>query len=1000
MSKLSESKVKARPARSHPPLEQLETRVLLAGSPAAKLYAGPMDVWGPTYTFKVVYTSSKRLRPSSVDHNDILVTGPGGYSRLARFVSMVDNLRTITARYKVSTPRNIWDPSSNGTYKFTMVAGQVKDLDERFVPAGVLGSFVAKVPSFPTTVGQQGYNPRNGAVNVRDFGAIPDDGIDDTDAIQAAINSLPRGNGVPTGADPMGGIVFLPKGIYKISRPLMIQSAIVLRGEGDQTVLYGVSNNPNDSVVRVYSPFEHGFMIRAGVQNLKIYSDVSKGIDVSSEIDDGDIVGLKISNVTISTGGAGIDTRGKDIYQSTVENVTFTDMGSTALAMTWTRPLGNAAINYIHNVVINGIGRAGFVAEDGLVILNGDFNVDGLDIGDIGKKVTPLVAYRAVVMRNLVLRAGSKNLPGGVLAKFDNGNFQLDWIDNVGPGRTLQFTRTTTSTIGTLRLANGATVQTALSIDNVSHLAVERFQAAVPTLTGVDVRRFSTKAMTLPDASRRANVVVNSMLAGPASKLVVDASVFGVIGNDGIDDTDALQAAIDSLPRGDGVPGLNGDVGGTVFLPLGRIDLSRPILLPSGVWLVGQGNGTALYNSSPNQNDAAIVLVSGAAAGFNNGAGITNLGLYTQNTAGIRGDASVVNGVFDLTIDSLTLSAGGTGIDLRYVKTFAANINSIGAPGAGSAVIWIGDEYGYSADNRINDVQVYAENDRPNYRPDKALFVFRGQNTIENLWIENEYEQILPMYVSGRANIYGLWLEPGVEFLPEPVSVVFENASNVTIDKLFSIDLNRQMRLINSNVSVGNLNIAGYVDSLSDCVQLSSTSTLNLGWVNAIYDVGMADDPRVSIGGVFNQNAGLYVDHTKVMTGTNLLQTIGQWSIQWGDGYGEVDGQASIENTPNGPRLKIEVFSNPNDRPISVFITANVPASAIGKPAAASWRLDANGEALVWTREYHSQFQARNTGSATVAPLPGVLTGNDQIVVTLSKTSGIAYLSNFRLVAL
>ena len=61
---------------------------------------------------------------------------------------------------------------------------------------------------------------------------------------------------------------------------------------------------------------------------------------------------------------------------------------------------------------------------------------------------------------------GLKNLPGGLLAKFDGGQFQIDWIDNMSESRRLQFTNGTNSIIGTLRLAAGAMVDTAVSIDS------------------------------------------------------------------------------------------------------------------------------------------------------------------------------------------------------------------------------------------------------------------------------------------------------------------------------------------------------------------------------------------------------------------------------------------------------------------------------------------------------------------------------------------------------
>ena len=425
-------------------------------------------------------------------------------------------------------------------------------------------------------------------------------------------------------------------------------------------------------------------MIRAGVQNLSINTNVSKGIDVSTAISDGDVVGLRFSNLWISTGGAGIDLRGKDVYQSTVENVTFSNMGSTALAITVARPAGNSAINYIRNVVVDGAGRSSFVAEEGLVILKGDFNVDGLDVGDIGKRVTPLSAAHEVNLRNLVLRRLEKpaRRSAGEVRRWQFPA-RLDRQHRPRPHTSVlahdRFDDRHAATRGWRDRAERRRDRR-----RFAHRGREpSIQHAVAGCRCSSIQRAS---ITAPDASRRATVIVSRTLDGPAAKRVVNATSFGVVANDGADDTDALQAAINSLPLGDGVPSAGGDVGGTIYLPAGRINLSRPIEVPSGVWLIGQGNATVLYNSSGDQSDAAIKLISGAAAGFNNGTGITNLALYTENTAGIRGDASVVNGVFDLTIDALTLSTGGTGIDLRAVKTFAANINNIGVPSAGSSV--------------------------------------------------------------------------------------------------------------------------------------------------------------------------------------------------------------------------------------------------------------------------------------------------------------------------
>ena len=73
--------------------------------------------------------------------------------------------------------------------------------------------------------------PGDLVVNVRDFGAVGDGVVDDTAAIQAAINSL-------TGASSSGefggagaGQVFLPKGSYKVTN-LTMKSNVSIRGAG------------------------------------------------------------------------------------------------------------------------------------------------------------------------------------------------------------------------------------------------------------------------------------------------------------------------------------------------------------------------------------------------------------------------------------------------------------------------------------------------------------------------------------------------------------------------------------------------------------------------------------------------------------------------------------------------------------------------------------------------------------------------------------------------
>lgn len=89
----------------------------------------------------------------------------------------------------------------------------------------------------------------SGILNVRDFGAKPDDGVDDWTAIQAAIDAASVGN---AGSPPYKG-VFIPQGTYHIGKPLHITRGIRFYGAGrNLTTLTGFS--ADQGPVLVVSP--------------------------------------------------------------------------------------------------------------------------------------------------------------------------------------------------------------------------------------------------------------------------------------------------------------------------------------------------------------------------------------------------------------------------------------------------------------------------------------------------------------------------------------------------------------------------------------------------------------------------------------------------------------------------------------------------------------------------------------------------------------------------
>ncbi|MES2439843.1 MAG: zinc-dependent metalloprotease family protein, partial [Verrucomicrobiota bacterium] len=98
--------------------------------------------------FSVTYSNSVPIDVSTIDSNDIRVTGPNGYDQLAGLVSLdfASNGTPRTATYAVAAPGGgNWSPAHNGTYQVTMRAGQVDDTAGTTVAAGPLGQFNVSV---------------------------------------------------------------------------------------------------------------------------------------------------------------------------------------------------------------------------------------------------------------------------------------------------------------------------------------------------------------------------------------------------------------------------------------------------------------------------------------------------------------------------------------------------------------------------------------------------------------------------------------------------------------------------------------------------------------------------------------------------------------------------------------------------------------------------------------------------------------------------------------
>ncbi len=108
-----------------------------------------------SYTFSVKYTAPAKqtITAATITGNNIRVTGPNGYSKLATLVSRSSSTDSavITATYKIAPPDGFWDAADNGAYTLSMQANQVSDTNKDAVVAGSLGTITLKAPSAVVT---------------------------------------------------------------------------------------------------------------------------------------------------------------------------------------------------------------------------------------------------------------------------------------------------------------------------------------------------------------------------------------------------------------------------------------------------------------------------------------------------------------------------------------------------------------------------------------------------------------------------------------------------------------------------------------------------------------------------------------------------------------------------------------------------------------------------------------------------------------------------------
>jgi hypothetical protein len=100
---------------------------------------------------------------STITSDDLLVTGPAGFSRTAQLVK-VKSARggVVRATYRLINPTGKFTPAQGGTYQILLQPNEVKDEQGEASATGVLGTFAVTTGGAGSRIGVKAPRHRNG----------------------------------------------------------------------------------------------------------------------------------------------------------------------------------------------------------------------------------------------------------------------------------------------------------------------------------------------------------------------------------------------------------------------------------------------------------------------------------------------------------------------------------------------------------------------------------------------------------------------------------------------------------------------------------------------------------------------------------------------------------------------------------------------------------------------------------------------------------------------
>ncbi|RCJ40165.1 hypothetical protein A6770_10455 [Nostoc minutum NIES-26] len=119
---------------------------------------------GDNYTFTVTYKDETAINVATLDNNDVIVTGPNGFSQSATLVSVDNNTNGSQriATYRIDPLEGTtWNSANNGTYTIALQTNQVSDTRGNFANAGNIGSFQINIAGTGTGLNAAYYDNQN-----------------------------------------------------------------------------------------------------------------------------------------------------------------------------------------------------------------------------------------------------------------------------------------------------------------------------------------------------------------------------------------------------------------------------------------------------------------------------------------------------------------------------------------------------------------------------------------------------------------------------------------------------------------------------------------------------------------------------------------------------------------------------------------------------------------------------------------------------------------------